>query len=365
MHSAPARSERPRAVSREPSERVEPRRVKAPGEVTFFAAVIGDTLSQQLGDGLDEAFADAPQIGVLHKGKENSGLVRSDYFDWIKAGAEIAGGDKKPQMAVVMIGSNDRQSLGDAGRTVEPLTPRWQEIYAARVDALIQAFKEKDIPLVWVGLPIMKNERFSADMAELNDIYRASAGRAQIPFIDLWEIFADEHGRYSPYGPDVNGQRVKLRAADGVHFTSAGARKVAHFVEGEVKRLFDARQQPAAEQNASRQPPAEAPAQPPASPPPPPAPLVFRSPEVQPASVAPSLPENRPAIGPMQSLTGAASGEDALARREKPKVGEKALSPARAVAEHIFVEGGAPPTRPGRADDSSWPAQPPKAQAQP
>ncbi len=345
---------------REQVERAEPSLEKAPGEAVFFTAVVGDALALLLGDGLDEAFEDTPQIGVLHKGKENSGLVRKDYYDWLKAAQEIANAEKRPQMVTIMIGTNDRQALVDNGRSLEPFSPRWREIYAARVDALIQIFKDKDIPVVWVGLPVMKNERYSADMAQLNDIYRAGAAKAGIPFVDLWDIFADDHGRYGAYGPDVNGQNVKLRSVDGVHFTEAGARKLAHFVEGEVKRLFEARQQPADEQKDAPLPHSpEAPLEPAsASSSPAPAPVVFRATEVEAPPAAPRLPEDRPAIGPVQPLTGAATADETLARREKRKSADKANSPARAVAEHVFVDGGAQPARPGRADDFSWPAKP-------
>ena len=216
-------------------------------EADFFVVVMGDTLGDMLADGLEEAFEDFPEIGVLHKGKESSGLVRADFYDWPKTAQGIANGPRKPDVAVMMLGSNDHQPLEDGAQAVEPFSPRWREIYTARVEAVIRAFKEKNIPLVWVGLPMMKAERFSADMGQINEIYRASAASAGVPFIDIWDIFADDHGQYSAFGPDVNGQNVKLRAADGVHFTSAGARKVAHFVEGEIKRVFDARQQQAPE----------------------------------------------------------------------------------------------------------------------
>ncbi len=63
--------------------------------------------------------------------------------------------------------------------------------------------------------------------------------KAGATYIDVWEAFADEAGQYSAIGPDINGQTVRLRAADGVHFTKAGARKLAHFVEPEIRRNLD------------------------------------------------------------------------------------------------------------------------------
>jgi hypothetical protein len=327
-----------------------------PVEADFFVAVMGDTLGDMLADGLEEAFEDIPEIGVLHKAKESSGLVRNDFYDWPKTAQEIANGPRKPDVAVMMIGSNDHQPLGDGAQAVEPFSPRWNEVYTARVEAVIRAFKEKNIPLVWVGLPMMKAERFSADMAQINEIYRSSAAKAGVPFIDIWDIFADDHGQYSAFGPDVNGQNVKLRAADGVHFTSAGARKVAHFVEGEIKRVFDARQQQAPEASA---PPTQETGALPATPAAP-APAV-QSPGPPAPAAAPSLPPQRPAIGPTQLLTGPPGGGQDLARRDKPNPRQPPpVSAERAVVEHVFVEGGEQPARPGRADDFSLPPKAPQ-----
>ena len=36
-------------------------------EADFFVVVMGDTLGDMLADGLEEAFEDIPEIGVLHK----------------------------------------------------------------------------------------------------------------------------------------------------------------------------------------------------------------------------------------------------------------------------------------------------------
>jgi len=55
--------------------------------------------------------------------------------------------------------------------------------------------------------------------------------KAGIVYVDVWDGFVDEDGRFAQSGPDFEGQTRRLRAGDGVHFTQAGARKLAHFVE--------------------------------------------------------------------------------------------------------------------------------------
>jgi hypothetical protein len=59
-----------------------------------------------------------------------------------------------------------------------------------------------------------------------------------IPFVDIWNGFADEEGKYVAYGPDIRGQAVQLRASDGLNFTRAGQRKLAYFVEQDLSNIF-------------------------------------------------------------------------------------------------------------------------------
>jgi uncharacterized protein len=313
-------------------------------ETRFRVAVIGDALALMLANGLDEAFESRPEIAFSHKGKENSGLTRNDFYDWPKAARELLAQPDKIDAVAIILGANARQPLTEGAQSFESLSPAWRERYAARIDALLAAFKEKGASIVWVGLPIMKAEQYSADMARLNDIYKARAEKAGASFVDIWEPFADERGQYSAFGPDVNGQNVKLRTADGIHFTEAGARKMAHFVEGELLRLLEARLPAAPPPNAEttkREPGA------------PEAAIVFPSPAGAPPTAAPTLPE-RPLIGPAQSLTGALPPADELARRGAAPVAGDAGAAAQAVANHLFVDGRDQPARPGRIDDFAW-----------
>ena len=118
--------------------------------------------------------------------------------------------------------------------------------YIKRIDDTIAALKSKDMPVFWVGLPPIRGTKSSADATFLNDLYRSRAEKAGITYIDVWDGFVDEAGRYSPQGPDYEGQIRRLRAGDGVYFTKAGARKLAHYVEREIQRAMVNRGTPVA-----------------------------------------------------------------------------------------------------------------------
>ena len=75
-------------------------------------------------------------------------------------------------------------------------------------------------------------------MLFLDSLYRDAAGKAGITYVDVWDGFVDEAGRFLQQGPDFEGQIRRLRAYDGVFFTKPGARKLAHYVEREITRLM-------------------------------------------------------------------------------------------------------------------------------
>src|SRR5262249_17647648 len=125
-------------------------------------------------------------------------------------------------------------------KTYEFRTDAWSEAYIRRIDDTIAALKTAGVPIFWVGLPPLRAGRAAADMPFLNDLYRSRADKAGIVYVDIWDGFVDEDGRFAQSGLDFEGQTRRLRAGDGVHFTQAGARKLAHFVEREIDRWLSA-----------------------------------------------------------------------------------------------------------------------------
>ena len=110
-------------------------------------------------------------------------------------------------------------------------TDQWADLYVKRIDAMIAALKTKGVPILWVGLPALRGPKSTSDMAYLDELYRERAERAGICYVDIWDGFVDDQGRYAVDGPDFEGQIRRLRTADGVHFTKAGAVKLASYVD--------------------------------------------------------------------------------------------------------------------------------------
>lgn len=325
-----------------------------PAGGTFVVAVMGDSLGTMLAGGLTEAFADKPEFVVRRDTHDDSGLVRDDYFDWMKEARSLLSSPDKIDAAVIMVGSNDRQQIRDGTSAAQLHTPRWKQLYAARVEAIADLFRDKKIPLIWVGLPIMQSQRLSADMLDFNQIYRETAGKAGATYIDTWEAFADDRGQFSAYGPDVTGQFVKIRTSDGIHFTKAGSRTLAHFVEDDLRRDEEQARPPVDPAVAALEPATPAASSQPANAAPVPNVAGLAGvpvPAPPPAVVIPV----KPAAGPVVPLNAPAVSQDGqLAALTAAKTN---ASDTQTLVDKALVEGHPLELRPGRTDDFSWPKQ--------
>jgi len=355
-------------------------------EATTPIVVMGDANADWLAYGLEDAFSENPDVGIVRKHRTDSGLIRYDQrrdLEWPQVVREIIAAEK-PKFIVMMIGNNDRQTIREkappaaprpaapkpntqAAQPSPPATPpiptpppdaeqqppapseaaehanmtpeqarqasygpwefhteKWELAYIRRIDATIAALKSAGVPVMWVGLPSQRGTKASADSSYLNELYRSRAEKAGIVYVDIWDGFVDEAGRYSAQGPDYEGQIRRLRSGDGVYYTKFGARKLAHYVEREIQRSITNRGMPVAL----------------------PVPV---DPGPQAPNAKPDGPAQRPLAGPVVPLTAMQAGPEEL-------IGSGRAAPAAdATASRVLTKGETVAAPSGRADDFSWP----------
>jgi hypothetical protein len=207
------------------------------------------------------------------------------------------------------------------GRSYDFRTDQWAALYAKRIDAMIAALKSKGVPVIWVGLPAIRGAKASDDVSYLDDLYREHAERAGIIYVDIWGGFVDDDGDYAAEGPDFKGQIRRLRTADGVYFTKAGAVKLASYVDRELRRVMPSAATPVA------------------------MPGPETAPKAGPANA-------RPDVSPAVPLSASASerGSDLLgAKKDHP------TQTPDPIAAKVLDRGETLAAPAGRADDFSWP----------
>jgi hypothetical protein len=364
--------------------------------------VLGDAMADWLAYGLENAYVEQPEIGVIRRHKSVSGLIKyqpkGDPADWVAAAKGILTAEK-PDVIVVMLGLDDRMAMrepaadksdkssdkkGDkkdarsksdrkdteaklraekdsaanpakpdekaaytelspedaAGNEVRSVIPsekstrspngvyqfheeRWVALYTKKIEEMIGVLQSKSVPVLWVGLPAVRGPKATADSLFLDSLYRDAAGKAGVTYVDVWDGFVDEAGRFLQKGPDVEGQIRQLRSYDGIYFTKPGARKLAHYVEREITRLLAERLAPIA---------------------------LPTEPAMPDANALPGQPAPRPLAGPILPLVASSVDTDQL-------LGGPGMRPAAvdALAARTLVKGEALTPPPGRADDFAWP----------
>lgn len=199
--------------------------------------VVGDFVAGSLGDGLKTAFETTPGIIIETRANGSSGLVREDYFNWPEnLPAYIA--ETKPALIIISLGANERQQMAIGGEKEKFRTDRWLAEYTRRTEAFAALARKDKTPLLWVGMPPFQSTSMTADMVTLNGIFRTETEKVGGTFVDIWDGFVDEDGKFVMTGSDINGQQVRLRGSDGINLTKAGKRKLAFYVEKDIRKLL-------------------------------------------------------------------------------------------------------------------------------
>jgi hypothetical protein len=191
---------------------------------------VGDSLATYPGYALRKKTGIYAGLRVESITKQSSGLARPDYYNWPQVLAHAVA-DFRPHVTVVLLGANDNQPLGRQGRSFRTFSDEWKAEYERRVENFLQICTQAGSSVIWVGLPIMKSRGFSETERKLNELYQAGcAAHPGALYLDGYALFANGDGEYAARLLDTSGEDALMRARDGIHFTMAGADRIADAV---------------------------------------------------------------------------------------------------------------------------------------
>jgi len=229
----PARPRQQRRVLIRPYDDTQQGQSRQPAAVQKSPAakrilVVGDFVAGALADGLTDIYKDNSEMNVISRTEGSSGLVRDDYYNWpIKISDIIV--KNKPDVIVLVIGANDRQSMRLANKNFDVSSPEWTSNYQGRINALALKLQQSGTQWLWVGLPAFKQKNLSDSFISFNALYKQATEKSGGHFIDIWSGFVDDNGHFALSGYDSNGQTARLRNNDGISFTIAGKHKLAFY----------------------------------------------------------------------------------------------------------------------------------------
>jgi uncharacterized protein len=226
------------------------RATQAQSEGKVKVAFIGDSTADGIWGGLTSLVPHEPCLkGNFELGrfaKNSTGLTRPEKFNWVEEVKRI-GESFKPQLFVMSLGLNDRQSVVEHGKVTLENSPDYPARYKERITALLRSAAAGKASLLWIGLPAMREAAADRDAREKNKYFAESIaefGDGSMQYVEPWRLNSSGEDKFASFGPDQKGKMVQIRSSDGEHFSPAGdllvaayllPRMVATLVKGGVK----------------------------------------------------------------------------------------------------------------------------------
>ena len=179
-------------------------------------AVVGDSLADGMWGGLYRSVQKDKRYTIVRGAKNSVGFTGGDLLDMV----DRAFASTEIHALVMMIGANDRRTVFVDGQPKALLgKPAWIEIYRSRVERFMDHAGKRNVPLVWLLLPIMRDANATREARVINAIVIDAARlRPYVFLIDTFRLTADATGAYVAHFADLSGQKRTMRAGDGVHF---------------------------------------------------------------------------------------------------------------------------------------------------
>ncbi len=194
--------------------------------------LVGDSIMFDLGIKIQSSLRRQYQLkNVKLDYKVSTGLNRIDYYNWYTRTSTVMK-SYQPDVMVILFGGNDNQDIIDAqGKYRRVFSEEWKQAYRQRVERYAKLVSDSPVRKVyWVGQPMSRKARYNKFFSVANQIYReVSLSYPKIEYISTWETFSSK-GKYTPVVADQSGKRGYVKASDGVHFTSHGAKIISGLV---------------------------------------------------------------------------------------------------------------------------------------
>jgi hypothetical protein len=192
-------------------------------------AFLGDSMSDGIWSGLvrltskEACLKDRFTLGRY--GENGTGFTRSDKFDW-PTETKVIIEEFHPDLIVVSMGLNDAQSIVERSKArTDYGKPAWSKKYEDIVAEFLASASAAPAGVLWVGNPVLRDKTSQSAAQERNRLYSdaiAGFGNPKVFYVKPWQLNAAGDDSFQAYGPDPNGSRAQIRAADEVHFTSLG-----------------------------------------------------------------------------------------------------------------------------------------------
>lgn len=203
----------------------------ATNQKVFFA---GDSLMQGVAPWVMRDLLKQHHINSINLSKQSTGLSYASFFDWPATIEQTLRQNPDIGVLVIFLGANDPWAVPDpnnkGGSYVEFATPRWQQLYQQKIQRIVQAAQTHHVQVMWLTPPQMKKTTLNQQMQVLTDIFQQTLAKNKILLLDSKPLLTNPDNLLTNQYDNtmrIDGKMIKVRTADGIHFTIAGQKQIA------------------------------------------------------------------------------------------------------------------------------------------
>ena len=178
-----------------------------------------------------------PDWQMTDLSKQSTGLTSRKYFDW-PLNIRQAIDNRGVTVVVIFLGPNDPRDMYLPTHRVSFGQPEWLENYAARVDEILAHAVQKQVRVIWVGLPSMRDELLQRGAAVSNQVFHNRAQAFGTDYLSTEPLIGIVSMPFQKYLREENGQQLNLRSEDGTHFTAIGLHKIKQALVTHIEKAF-------------------------------------------------------------------------------------------------------------------------------
>ncbi|WLF84742.1 DUF459 domain-containing protein [Moraxella sp. ZY210820] len=210
-------------------EQLAQRYMLTPNDKIFFA---GDSMMQGVAPHVQQ-YLQKHNIQSINLSKQSTGLSYPSFFDWPKTIEQTLQQNSDIKILAIFLGPNDPWNIvhPQTKQLLKFASSEWQAEYQSRMLSILNVAKQHQVSVIWLTSPNMKDDKLNRQMIDLNKIMNDELRKHDdVLAIDTRALLGSQNDVYNDYLVK-DGQSIKMRTGDGVHFTPQGQKNVAQALQ--------------------------------------------------------------------------------------------------------------------------------------
>lgn len=199
----------------------------------FFA---GDSLMQGVAPHVQKYLQEQFEIKTINLSKQSTGLSYPKFFNWPETIKDTLAAHPDIKILVVFLGPNDPWDMPSpaGGPYLKFQSPEWESAYRAHIAEIIQTAQQHQVKVMWISPPNMRKDSLNEQMIYLNQVIGDEVQKQKAFLIDARDVLGTHNNIYTDY-LNTNTGPIKVRSADGIHFSTEGQKEFAKVIEQHIR----------------------------------------------------------------------------------------------------------------------------------